>query len=71
MFIWKLRENRATTRDLKPSTYAYTHTHTKSPWEKMRADSGKLRELQMNPDALSCRNFQHVSRQFWHTRLTI
>jgi len=28
MFIWKLRENRATTRDLKPSTYAYTHTHT-------------------------------------------
>lgn len=36
MFIWKLRENRATTRDLEPSTFAYTHTHThtKSPWEK-------------------------------------
>ncbi len=73
MFIWKLRENRAMTRDLKPLTYAYTHTHThsqnthahrhthtKSSWEKMRADSGKLRELQMNPDARSCKNFQCV-----------
>ncbi len=66
--IWNLRPTPTHTYTYSQNTHAHRHTHTKSPWEKMRADSGKLWELQMNPDARSCRNFQSVSRQSWHIK---